>query len=537
MRIFRNILTVLTAFSILISGCKQDDSAVTGISLDKQDITLTVGETFLLTAAVTPEGTDCMITWNSRNGNIATVDGSGTVTAVSEGATSVTAAAGGFTAACKVTVVGQSIPVESVILSQESAELCIGETLQLSATVLPEDADNRTVSWSSDNTGTATVDESGLVTALSTGTAVITASAGNVSALCTITVSGASMSFTIDLSDFPDSKSYILPFIDREMSDGNGNVIQPVTGDYTLTINWGDGSDETTVSAGTDLTAAISHEYAEAVEYSITITSTAAYNVPQMPLFRLGYYHKDHSNGAKLKSMDTPMLNMGVTTYTNGFSQCINLQSVCGDLYIHNTGITIASSMFNASGLTTVPENLFAPLADVENLSGLFVNCKQFSQIPAGLLRNNTKVTALGQVFMGCSALTGIPDGLFDSNTEVNTFLNCFSNCTSLRSVPEMLFANNRKATAFTGTFMGCSNLALNSNIFCDEANEKGSRFLNQSVIFNDTFRNCGSGLEAGKGGTAPALWEYAGDNPSHNRTFQGCTAVTNAEEIDPLWL
>lgn len=531
------ILTILPVFFAMLISCDKEEITITGLHLDKEEISLVEGETCHLTASISPDGAEGIISWSSGDDNIATVDVDGTVTAISEGSTSVTASAGGHTAACKVTVVKRSIPVESVTLNHESAELAIGETLQLSASVLPEDADNTTVTWMSDNTDIVTVDETGLVTAISSGETAVTATAGDISAQCMVTVSGASMSFTIDLSGFPDSRSYILPFLNKETTDEDGTVLSPVTGDYTLTINWGDGSDDTVIEPGTDLTTAISHEYADAAEYSITITSSVGYNKQQMPLFRPGYYHKDNSNSAKLKSMDTPLLNMMVIKYSNGFSQCSNLTSINEDLFIHNAGIKIASSMFNASGLTSVPENLLAPLTEAENLSGLFVNCRQLSEIPAGLFRHNTAVTMLGQVFMGCSALTEIPAGLFDTNTEVTTFLNCFSNCTALESVPEKLFANNKACTIFGATFMGCTNLVLNSNIFCDENTEKDTRFKDQQINFNDTFRNCGSALEAGKGGTAPALWEYAADNPNHNRTFQGCTAVTNVGEIDPLWL
>lgn len=537
MKTLLRTLVILPVFLALITGCDKKETAITGLSIDQTDISLTEGETCLLVATLSPAGADGIISWSSKDNSIATVDDTGTVTAMAEGTTTVTAAAGGYTAACTVTVAKKVIPVESITLSQESAELSIGETLQLTVNILPENASSPTLTWNSDNTDIVTVDETGLLTAISSGETAVTATVGDISATCMVTVKGASMSFTIDLSNFPDSKSYILPFINKETTDEDGTILSPVTGDYTLTINWGDNSEETLLEAGTDLTTAISHEYSDAVEYSITITSSAGYDKQQIPLFRPGYYHKDNSNTAKLKSMDTPLLNMSVLKYSNAFSQCSNLQSVCEDLYIHNTRITIASSMFNASGLTTVPENILTPLRTVENLSGMFVNCKQLSRIPAGLFRHNTEVTMLGQTFMGCSSLTEIPDGLFDNNTEVTTFLNCFSNCTALESVPEKLFANNKACTIFGSTFMGCTKLALNSNIFCDESTEKDTRFKELQINFNDTFRNCGSELEAGKGGTAPALWEYAADNPNHNRTFQGCTAVTNVGEIDPLWL
>lgn len=79
------------------------------------------------------------------------------------------------------------IDVASVALDQTEFTLTVGESAQLTATVLPENASDPTVSWSSSDPAVATV-EGGLVTALGKGTAVITATAGGQSATCTVTV-------------------------------------------------------------------------------------------------------------------------------------------------------------------------------------------------------------------------------------------------------------------------------------------------------------------------------------------------------------
>ena len=81
------------------------------------------------------------------------------------------------------------IEVESVTINPQLANLEIGETLQLNATVLPSNASDNTVTWSSSDNQIATVDESGKVTAIKEGSANITAKAGDKSATCVITVS------------------------------------------------------------------------------------------------------------------------------------------------------------------------------------------------------------------------------------------------------------------------------------------------------------------------------------------------------------
>ena len=80
------------------------------------------------------------------------------------------------------------IAVTSVQIAPETAELEVGETLGLTVAVLPEDATDKTVTWSSDNDAVATVSEDGLVTALAEGTAVITVMAGVKSATCTVEI-------------------------------------------------------------------------------------------------------------------------------------------------------------------------------------------------------------------------------------------------------------------------------------------------------------------------------------------------------------
>src|SRR5438093_3520891 len=129
------------------------------------------------------------VTWGSNNTAAATVNGSGLVTAVAAGAATITATSEGQsgTAAITVTVV----PVASVTVTPASASRQPGQTVQLTAT--PKDASGnplsgRTVTWASNNTTAATVNGSGLVTAVVAGVATITATSESQSGTSTITV-------------------------------------------------------------------------------------------------------------------------------------------------------------------------------------------------------------------------------------------------------------------------------------------------------------------------------------------------------------
>ncbi|MDE5799272.1 MAG: Ig-like domain-containing protein, partial [Treponemataceae bacterium] len=163
--------------------------AVERVTLNATTLTLSPGATGKLTATVLPENADDKtVTWSSSDTEVATVGEDGTVTAVKAGEATITARAGGKTAVCEVTVKPILIAVESVTLNETTLTLMRGETGNLTATVLPENADDRTVMWSSSDTAVATVDENGTVAAVGIGTATIYAQAGNKQAACRVTV-------------------------------------------------------------------------------------------------------------------------------------------------------------------------------------------------------------------------------------------------------------------------------------------------------------------------------------------------------------
>ena len=186
--------TVAASHGNLSDACKITVTAsavpVTSISLDKTTLALAEQDTYQLTATVKPDNaTDKTVTWSTANAAIATVSNNGLVTAVAEGTTTITAKAGDKTATCSVTVSKKVIPVTSVTLNKTSLALTEQETFQLAATVSPDNATDKTVTWSSSNTAVATVSSNGLVTAVQEGSATITAKAGDKTATCTVTVS------------------------------------------------------------------------------------------------------------------------------------------------------------------------------------------------------------------------------------------------------------------------------------------------------------------------------------------------------------
>lgn len=154
-------------------------------------LSLNVGETKELEIEILPENaTDKSVSYSSSDETVASIENN-TVTALKEGTIviTVTTIDGGLTDSCALTVIEPIIQVESVTLNQNTLDLEVGsESVILTATVLPENATDKTVTWASDNESVATV-ENGVVTVISPGIAVITASAGDiVSEPCIVTV-------------------------------------------------------------------------------------------------------------------------------------------------------------------------------------------------------------------------------------------------------------------------------------------------------------------------------------------------------------
>ncbi len=165
---------------------------ITSVSLDSKKLTLDVGKTHTFTATVLPEDAlNKSLTWTSSDTGVATVDVNGKVTAISVGTATITATAADGTgkyATCTVNVIKS---VTSVTLDNTSISILVNKSKKLEATVLPDDAGNKALTWTSSDTSIVTVNNSGNVYGCKVGTATITATAkdgSGKSASCTVTV-------------------------------------------------------------------------------------------------------------------------------------------------------------------------------------------------------------------------------------------------------------------------------------------------------------------------------------------------------------
>ena len=167
---------------------------VLALTLSREEASLAVGEEIELTAIFSPEVVDNpAVSWFSSDPKVATIE-DGTVSANSRGTVVVTvvSAYGVYADECNITVTqseSEPIPVTGVVLEPEEVMLEIGRTLELEATVLPQDADDKRVEWSSSDERVATVLD-GVVTAMGVGTATISVTTvdGGYEAACMVTV-------------------------------------------------------------------------------------------------------------------------------------------------------------------------------------------------------------------------------------------------------------------------------------------------------------------------------------------------------------
>ena len=279
---------------------------VENVSLNIPSDELEIGETVALVAIVMPSNaTNKNVTWSSDNTNVATVN-NGVVRAVGEGSANITVTTvdGNKTATCMITVLPEEEPepepeptpepdpepevinVESVALNSQNEELKIGETTTLVATVMPSNATNKNVVWSSDNTNVATVNN-GVVTAVGEGSANITVTTvdGNKTAVCKITV--------------VDEQEDVISTISYDITDStNKNVTATITfnrNDVTITNN--DGSNQYVFETNGEFT----FEYVDSEGNIGTNTARVNWIDKEAPVLEIEY--ENINDGKEVKVM------------------------------------------------------------------------------------------------------------------------------------------------------------------------------------------------------------------------------------------
>lgn len=182
------------------------ETKIIGITVSPASAVIEVGETVQFEATKKPSiGTTEGVTWRSENESVATVDQNGLVTGVGNGVVKITVKSSSGLIHQSVTVTVQTSPKGISINDSLALDLSTKVSDTLQATITPSTANvNKEITWKSDNTGIATVDGNGKVTAVGNGTTRITATTANgKSASCTVTVTTAITSISVS----PTSKT------------------------------------------------------------------------------------------------------------------------------------------------------------------------------------------------------------------------------------------------------------------------------------------------------------------------------------------
>lgn len=161
-------------------------------------ITLAIGDEVTLTATIAPENaTNKQVTWSSDNSSVATVTDGGVVRALAVGTAIITAQAEGQSAICRINVEESVVEVTSVTVAPEGPlTATVGDSITFTATVMPEDATDRVVTWTSSNPELASIDDNGVMSAIAAGNVTIIASAGTMSASVEVTIENVYVAVT-----------------------------------------------------------------------------------------------------------------------------------------------------------------------------------------------------------------------------------------------------------------------------------------------------------------------------------------------------
>ncbi len=248
------------------TGDDTEKISVESVSLSESEITLVIGENKAITATVLPENaTNKTLRWSISGTDVATVE-DGLVTAVGVGRTILIVSSndGGKYKTCVINVTDGSVPIQSISLNESTINMEIGESETLEATVLPENATDKSVTWTSEDPTIATV-EDGVVTAVAEGhtTIIATGSDGITWAGCSVYVTDPNPSvksvslnestLEIDLGENSTLTATVMPYnaVDKsviwESSDtdvatvANGVITAVGVGETTIKVTTVDG--------------------------------------------------------------------------------------------------------------------------------------------------------------------------------------------------------------------------------------------------------------------------------------------------------
>lgn len=294
--------------------------AVSSISVSPSTLTCIVGDTTTLKVEVNPyNATNKTVSITSSDNSVVKAEGL-QLTALKVGTAAITVKSdNGKSAVCNVTVV---LPdVSSVSLSSADMHLTAGESKQLTATVLPQNAGNKAVTWVSSNVNTATVDSSGIVKAITSGTAVITAKTVNgKTASCTVIVTTPVESISLPEDEFTAQvgKSYTISPVIMPSNADDRSFSLTVSDSSVLAVK---DNKFTALKAGT-ATITVTTPNGKFDKCKVTVLGEAKLTLIKNPSKTI-YYIGD--------SIDTSGLKLGYTDSAGNYSEITKGYTISGE--------------------------------------------------------------------------------------------------------------------------------------------------------------------------------------------------------------
>lgn len=203
----------------------------TSITIVKDRTSINLGESMTVSATVNPANTtNKNVLWESSDNNVATINQNGLITTVGKGITVIKCSAtDGSEKSASFTLTVKKL-VTSVDIDATAIDLYVGKSMTIASTVLPEDANTRTLLWSSSDTSVATVSSSGSVRGVGEGTATITCKTtdgSNIVKSCEVTVHQQISRITLDKTSetiYVGNKLTITPTIMPENAENSALV-------------------------------------------------------------------------------------------------------------------------------------------------------------------------------------------------------------------------------------------------------------------------------------------------------------------------
>ncbi len=195
LRFLMVILALMIALGCLVScdeaavptgGDVETEIPVESLVLSNTELSVNVGNASAVSCTVLPEdASDKVVKWSCSNNAVATINDVGVITAIGAGTAIISASCGNVTETLVLTV---KKPIDQIVLNKLEISIKEEESFSLVPTIVPNDASEKTVTWTSSDNSIATVDANGTVTGVKAGSCTITASADGKSAVANVTV-------------------------------------------------------------------------------------------------------------------------------------------------------------------------------------------------------------------------------------------------------------------------------------------------------------------------------------------------------------